>query len=94
MAQPPYECDRWILGRPPRPRVEPALIFDGESCTTQREGNFILRWEVYEFGLICITVVVDLFHHSVEIPLYYWSSRDPLSPLNPDNNNPYRIDYD
>ena len=92
---PPWDVyDQWVRGRPFRPTVEPSLLVGGGFSSVQAEGTFTLSWEIYEWGLTCLTVTVTYPHTEVhEIPLFFWSSQDPFDINNPSPNNPYRIDF-
>ena len=67
--------NRWVLGPPPRVGNNPELIFHGAITAQVEEGVFTLEWEIYDLGLLGLTIRLFLRGQAVQtIHLYYWST--------------------
>ena len=72
MARPVY--NRLVLGIPPDVAVQPQLLFEGSVTAQVEDGVFTLRWEIFEFGLVCITASMGGGRQEVydTVSLYRW----------------------
>ena len=47
--------NRWVLGIPPDVAGVRQLLYEGCITAQVEDGVFAMSWEIYEFGLVCIT---------------------------------------